>query len=108
MSTPRIGQYRRCYGENSYIVSNIPGALTNLISRLHGKIASENPGMRFSIREYYTGGGGNVTGAMTEVDFLGSLGDNDVFASSLYTLSVSGSSIFVSLPEYSVTTVDIH
>jgi hypothetical protein len=112
------------YSENSWITNSVLGGPIYILGRLQAKIAAENPGMKLSITEYNNGGGLHIAGTIAQADNLGIFGAQNLFAANLWPLTsaqsqspiqpipagtqpASGSSLTVTLPPLSVTTIDI-
>jgi hypothetical protein len=74
---------------NPWIVNTLGGEAINILGRLQGKIAAENPGMKLSITEYNNGGSNHIAGTIAQADNLGIFGAQGLFAASLWPLSNS-------------------
>jgi len=75
------------YVEASWITQwSTGGAAIQLVPRMLAKIAARYPGTLLSLSEYNHGGEGHISGAVAQADTLGILGEQGVFAASLWPL----------------------
>jgi hypothetical protein len=72
------------YVENSWTAQNKTRGPIRLLPRMWEKINRCYHGTRLAISEYYFGGGGDISGALAEVDVLGIFGREGVFAAALW------------------------
>ncbi|MBI5069705.1 MAG: hypothetical protein HZB56_15840 [Deltaproteobacteria bacterium] len=75
------------YTETSWITQYSTGGPIALVPRMQAKIDARFPGTLFSLSEYSHGGEGHVSGAVAQADTLGILGEQGVYAASLWPLS---------------------
>lgn len=76
------------YVEDSWITADsLGGKPIELIPRLQGEIAADDPGLGLDISEWNYGGGGTVSGAIATADVLGIFGRYGVHAAALWPLN---------------------
>ncbi len=78
--------YDSTYVEDSWIPGTIGNNAINALPRFQAKLATDNPGMKLAITEYFPGGGGTIAGTIAEADLLGAFGANGLFAANLWPL----------------------
>ena len=71
------------FTENSWIASVLGGPI-NILGRLQGKLAANNPGMKLAITEYENGGFNHIAGTIAQADNLGIFGSHGVFAANFW------------------------
>jgi hypothetical protein len=74
------------YTEDSWITQFSTGGPIALLPRMRDKIATNYPGTRLAITEYYYGGGDHISGGIAQADVLGIFGREQVFAATLWHL----------------------
>lgn len=85
MQLPR-SLYDAHYEEPSWIVTDVLHGPIQLLPRLTRTIRQHYPGTKLSITEYNYGGGGDISGAVTQADVLGAYGRHGVHAAAFWGL----------------------
>lgn len=71
------------FRENSWIGDHLGGPI-RILDRLQSRIATNWPGTRLAITEYWNGGDNHIAGAIAQADNLGIFGSHGVFAAASY------------------------
>ncbi|SMF30877.1 glycoside hydrolase family 44 protein [Pseudobacteriovorax antillogorgiicola] len=79
------------FDEKSWISQDDLRSPVRLLPRVQSWIAQYNPGMGIAITEYTLGGEDHISGAIAQVDALGSFAREGVFAASFWPLAPRGS-----------------
>lgn len=79
------------YTEESWIASSLGGEPINLIPRINAQIDANYPGTKLAFTEYHYGGGNHISGGIAQADVLGIFGRENIFAATIWGLSVDGS-----------------
>jgi hypothetical protein len=79
---------------NSWITNCCSGGPIKLLKHLQRDVADFNPGTKISITEYNYGGGRHISGGVAQADVLGILGEEGVFAATLWPLDSGNNSRF--------------
>jgi glycosyl hydrolase family 44 len=72
------------YTEDSWIAKYGTLGPIRLLPRLRDKLATNYPGTRLAISEYYYGAGNHISGAIAQADVLGVFGREGLFAASVW------------------------
>ncbi len=79
---------------NSWITGCCSGGPIKLLKHLQRDVADFNPGTKIAITEYNYGGGRHISGGVAQADVLGILGEEGVFAATLWPLDSGNNSRF--------------